>query len=82
MVRNEEIEQHLRALEGVSHVQVQGDGYQYKILLVSDHFYNKSKVARQQWVYAHLKEFILTGMLHAVTMQTWTKEEWETQQNG
>lgn len=76
MLSNEEVETKLKANDEVFFVKVEGNGYQYQVTVVSDVFINKSKVARQQWVYALLKEFITTGMLHAVSMQTWTKEEW------
>ncbi|WP_058535621.1 BolA family protein [Legionella saoudiensis] len=79
MVSNEEIEQKLRSTNEVFFVKVDGDGYQYKVTVVSDVFLNKSKVARQQWVYAQLKELITTGKLHAISMDTWTQEEWGRQ---
>ncbi|CAM4486681.1 MAG: Acid stress protein IbaG [Legionella sp.] len=79
MVSNEEIEQKLRSTNEVFLVKVDGDGYQYKVTVVSDVFLNKSKVARQQWVYAQLKELITTGKLHAISMDTWTQEEWGRQ---
>lgn len=81
MVSNEEIENKLKAIEGVSYVKVEGDGYQYRLTVVSNEFLNLSKVARQQWVYAVLKEYITSGSLHAISMKTWTEEEWE-RQNG
>jgi acid stress-induced BolA-like protein IbaG/YrbA len=76
MLSNEEVEQKLKAIDGVFFVKVEGDGYQYQVTVVSDVFISKSKVARQQWVYAQLKEFITTGKLHAISMKTWTQEEW------
>ncbi|MBN9231354.1 MAG: BolA family transcriptional regulator [Legionella sp. 40-6] len=76
MISNEEVEKKFQALDEVHFVKVEGDGYQYQVTVVSDVFVNKSKVARQQWVYTQLKEFITTGKLHAVSMSTWTKEEW------
>jgi len=79
MLSNEEIEQKLKDLEHVFYVKVEGDGYQYQVTIVSDVFINKPKVARQQWVYAQLKDFITTGRLHALSMKTWTKEEWGEQ---
>lgn len=79
MLSNEEIEQRFKDIDDVFHVTVQGDGYQYQLTIVTDIFLNKSKVARQQWVYSQLKDFITTGMLHAISMKTWTKEEWGTQ---
>lgn len=81
MISNEEIEQKFKAIDDVFYIKVEGDGYQYHITVVSDVFLNKPKVARQQWVYAQLKELITTGKLHAISIKTWTKEEWGTQ-NG
>ncbi|MCL9683461.1 BolA family protein [Legionella maioricensis] len=79
MLSNEEIEQRFKDMEHVSYVKVEGDGYQYQLTIVTDIFLDKSKVARQQWVYAQLKDLITTGMLHALSMKTWTKEEWGKQ---
>jgi acid stress-induced BolA-like protein IbaG/YrbA len=79
MLSNEEVEAQLKKNEAVIEAKVEGDGYRYQLTVVSDHFIPLSKDARQQWVYAQLKEFITSGRLHAITMQTWTKEEWEAQ---
>jgi acid stress-induced BolA-like protein IbaG/YrbA len=76
MLSNEELESQLKTAPGVDEVKVSGDGYHYTITVVSDTFLGKSKVARQQWVYALLKDYITSGSLHAVSMKTWTKEEW------
>ena len=76
MLSNEEVEKKLRSIDEVFFVKVDGDGYHYQVTIVSDVFLDKSRVARQQWVYAQLKEFITTGMLHAINMKTWTEEEW------
>lgn len=76
MLSNEEIEQRFKDIDHVLHVEVQGDGYQYQLTVVTDFFVNKSRVARQQWVYAQIKDFITTGMLHALNMKTLTQEEW------
>ncbi len=78
MITNLELEQQLKATEGVEFAQVEGDGYHYQLTIVSDLFANKSKVARQQWVYKLLANYITSGSLHALTMKTWTKEEWRT----
>ncbi|KTD66190.1 BolA family protein [Legionella spiritensis] len=79
MVSNEELEKQLAAISGVELVKVDGDGYHYQLTIVSDLFAGKSRVARQQWVYAQLKDHITTGSLHALSMKTWTKEEWGKQ---
>jgi len=76
MLSNEEIEQRFKDIEQVFYVKVEGDGYKYQLTIVTDIFLEKTKVARQQWVYAQLNDLITTGKLHALSMKTWTKEEW------
>ena len=79
MLSNEQLERCLIAVGSVEYVQVKGDGYHYQLTIVSDVFLGKSKVARQQWVYSQLNDYITTGRLHALSMNTWTKNEWEEQ---
>ena len=77
MISNEEIEQRLLGTDELSMVKVDGDGYHYQLTVVGDVFSNQSLVVRQQWVYAKLKDLITAGSLHAITMKTFTTEEWE-----
>jgi len=79
MISNEQLESHFAGNASVEYVKATGDGYHYQLIIVSDEFLGQSKVARQQWVYAQLKDYITTGSLHALSMQTWTKAEWEKQ---
>lgn len=76
MISKEEIAQRLKESGEVDFLEIDGDGYHYQLTIVSDAFQGQSKVARQQWVYAKLKEYIFSGGLHALTMKTWTTEEW------
>ena len=76
MLSNDDLEKKLKAIDEVYYVKVEGDGYQYQLTIVSDLFLEKSKVARQQWVYKQLKDEITTGRLHAISMKTLTKKEW------
>lgn len=79
MLTNEELEKKLQVMPEVDFVKVEGDGYHYNLTMVSEAFAGKSKVARQQWVYGLLKEYITSGSLHALSMKTMTKDEWEIQ---
>ena len=79
MLSNEEIEERIKNSGDVFYIKVEGDGYKYQLTLVSNVFLGKSKVARQQWVYAQLNDYITTGKLHAISMNTWTEEEWGKQ---
>lgn len=82
MLTNDVLKNHLMSIDGVDHVEVAGDGYHYNLTIVSDIFSAKSKVARQQWVYAQLNDDIVSGRLHALTMKTLTKKEWESSNEG
>ena len=77
MVELSEIENRIRVIPGVSRVEAKGDGYHYELVVVSDLFLDQPRVKRQQWVYEQLNDLILSGQLHALTMKTWTVEEWE-----
>lgn len=77
MVRHDEIEARFMAEAGVLYAHVSSDGYYYELTIVSNHFEGLRPVARQQWVYSKLKDYIISGDLHALTMKTWTEAEWE-----
>lgn len=78
-ISSEQIECKFRDIPGVEDVFIESDGHHYRMTIISDLFVNQSKIARQKWVYAILKDSILSGALHAIEMQTWTKSEWEKQ---
>ena len=76
-VSNKVIEQQLLQDPEVIMAQVTGDGYHYQLHIVSDVFIGKRTVARQQWVYSKLKAYITSGSLHALSMKTFTRQEWD-----
>ena len=78
---NEQLSELLRDKFASSDCEVTGDGYHFNARIVSDQFAELSKLKRQQMVYAVLGQFIQSGALHAITIQTFTKQEWQ-QQNG
>jgi acid stress-induced BolA-like protein IbaG/YrbA len=69
----------MRAIPEVSDAHASTDGYRYKLLVIADCFEGLPKVERQKWVYAQLGDFITSGRIHALEMDTWTPAEWETQ---
>lgn len=77
MVSHDEIEARLKKEEGVIYAHVFGDGYHYELTVVSNQFESLRPVQRQQWVYSKLQDYITSGDLHALTMQTLTEAEWE-----
>ena len=63
-------------LSGVD-VTVTGDGYHYEAIVIGDCFEGKSMVEQQKMVYATLNEHITSGAIHAVTIKTYTPEQWK-----
>ena len=53
------------------------DGSQCKVIAVADMFGEMSRVKRQQAVYAPLSAAISENKIHAVTIKTFTKEQWQ-----
>ncbi|MDF1758847.1 MAG: BolA/IbaG family iron-sulfur metabolism protein [Legionellaceae bacterium] len=79
VITNTQLEKQFSVMDEVEYVKADGDGYHYQLTVVSDLFIDKSKVARQKWVYGVLNQHILSGDLHAIQMKTLTKSEWEKQ---
>ena len=76
MVRLEDIENALRAKLPVAHLALDGDGRHFELLIVSDAFVGLSRGRRHQAVYGALGDAMRDELVHALTMQTLTAEEW------
>lgn len=57
-------------------VLVEGEGSKYSVIVACDSFIGLRPVAKQQLIYAPLNAHIASGEIHAVSMQTFTQEEW------
>lgn len=57
-------------------ILVQGEGNKYTVTVVTDRFAGMRPVAKQQLIYAPLNAHIASGEIHAVSMRTFTQEEW------
>ncbi|MBF7730314.1 BolA family protein [Pseudomonas sp. N040] len=62
-------------LPGVQ-VEVEGEGCNFQLNLISDELASLSPVKRQQQVYAHLNAWIADGSIHAVTMKFFSRAAW------
>ncbi len=58
-------------------VKVKFDGSQCSIVVVGDMFEELSRVKRQQVVMAPLADIIKDGSVHAVSVKTFTKQQWQ-----
>jgi acid stress-induced BolA-like protein IbaG/YrbA len=72
----EEVKQILeQQLEGCT-AYTEGEGCDFRVTVVGDVFTGLSPVKKQQLVYACLSDQIASGAIHAVTIKTYTPEQW------
>lgn len=72
----DEIQQLIEAgIEGVS-ATVSGADSHFEARVIGDCFEGKSMVQQQKMVYAVLNEHIASGEIHALTIKTFTPEQW------
>lgn len=79
MVRPEDIETYIQEGLDCAHIRIQGDGHHFEAVIVSAEFAGKNRVQRQQRVYQTIKARLDSGEIHALSMKTFTPEEWEAQ---
>jgi acid stress-induced BolA-like protein IbaG/YrbA len=57
-------------------VEVEGEGCNFQLNVISDEIAALRPVARQQQIYAHLNPWIADGSIHAVTMKFFSRAAW------
>ncbi|MDO9624802.1 BolA family protein [Pseudomonas sp.] len=57
-------------------VEVEGEGCNFQLNLISDELASLGPVKRQQQVYAHLNPWIADGSIHAVSMKFFSRADW------
>lgn len=65
-----------------SFVHVEGDGAHFQAIVVFEGFAGKNRIKKQQMVYDTLREELLDGTLHALSIKTFTPEEWDAFSNS
>jgi acid stress-induced BolA-like protein IbaG/YrbA len=55
---------------------VDGDGTHFNATVISPIFANKNRIQKQQLVYATLGDRVANGTIHAISIKTFTPEEW------
>lgn len=72
-----EIEKLINDALVLDELHVKFDGSQCSVVAVADMFGDLSRIKRQQVVFAALAEPIKSGAIHAVTVKTFTKAQWQ-----
>lgn len=61
---------------------IQGDdGRHFTAIVICPAFSNKNRVQKQQMVYSALGNHIADGTIHAISIKTFTPEEWLLETN-
>ena len=55
------------------------DGRHFSATVISEAFAQKTRVEKQKLVYATLQQSIDEGAIHAISIKTFTPEEWQSQ---
>lgn len=55
------------------------DGVHFNATVISPVFSNKNRIQKQQLVYAALGNRIADGTIHAISIKTYTPDEWNNQ---
>lgn len=83
MVSPDQVEAMIKTGLPDAQVQVQdltGGGDHYQVVVVSSEFEGKGLVQRHQLVYRSLQQAMSSEAIHALTMKTFTPEDWAAQQ--
>lgn len=76
----EELEGLIKEAFADGHVDVTGDGRHFSAVVVSQAFNGKNMIARHRLVYAALGDRFDTEAVHALSLKTYTPEQWQALQ--
>lgn len=73
----EEIRRLIEAGLKNTEAHVEGDGTHFTAVVVSPEFIGKSRLQKQQLVYDTVRQQLLDGTLHALSIRAFTPDEWD-----
>ena len=76
----EELENIIKEAFADGHVEVTGDGRHFSAVVVSQAFSGKNMIAQHRLVYAALGDRFDTEAVHALSLKTYTPEQWQALQ--
>ena len=71
-----QVQQILEQALNLQELHVKGEGSHYEVIAIDDSFESMSRVKKQQLIYAPLMEYIQRNDIHAVSIKTFTPQEW------
>jgi len=79
MVTPESIRLNIAQGMTTTHLSVVGDGRHFEAIVVSEEFAGKSRVQRHRQVFKVLGDSMRDEMIHALSNNTFTPQEWQSQ---
>ncbi len=79
MVTPESIRLNIAQGMATEYLKVAGDGRHFEAVIVSEEFAGKSRVQRHQHVFKVLGDRMRDEMIHALSLKTYTPQEWQEQ---
>ena len=76
----EELENIIKEAFADGHVEVTGDGRHFSAVVVSQAFSGKNMIVQHRLVYAALGDRFDTEAVHALSLKTYTPEQWQALQ--
>lgn len=73
----EELQELIAAAFADGHVEVTGDGRHFSAVVVSQAFVGKNMIAQHRLVYASLGDRFDSEAVHALSLKTYTPEQWQ-----
>lgn len=73
---NNEVERLLREALSLDELYVKSEGSHFEVIAVSAAFADMSRLKRQQAINGPLMELIAQNAIHALTIKTFTPEQW------
>ncbi|MGZ4958678.1 MAG: Grx4 family monothiol glutaredoxin [Methylomonas sp.] len=80
VIAHSEVEALIKADYPQAMIAIEGEGCDLKITVVSEQFAGLTMIKQHQGVMAALNEPLASGRLHAVTLKTYTPDQWQAQQ--
>jgi acid stress-induced BolA-like protein IbaG/YrbA len=81
LIHSHEIKQLIETHIGDSTAIITGeDGRHFTAIVISTQFLNKNRIQKQQLVYSALDPYIHNGTIHAISIKTFTPDEWQQQE--
>jgi len=76
-VEKSDIEKLINDAVELNELHVKFDGSQCTVIAIADFLGELSRVKKQQTIYSPLSNAIKEGVIHAVTIKTFTTTEWQ-----